>query len=227
MHSFYRLLTLSFCHLSFSVPVFPSFHPSRSSTFCCWWDTAGALERSTSMKSLWTEATHTQTHSLPGSEQEWAESDDRERRPAERQWNKKQKAPLSFRLSSRSHFKFSLLFLLRSSLLFFLASDPLRRIAAVKLLTSSSTSVMTLTLQRNSVCVAVSQRVFDVFIRLSHDLGLNQGFRKEGESLLSCVFLLVPFALNDEPPAGEGRLCIDAFCCQWPSFSPSHVPFNI
>lgn len=43
-------------------------------------------------------------------------SDDRKRRPAETQWNKKQEAPLSFCLSSRSHFKFSLLFLLHSPL---------------------------------------------------------------------------------------------------------------
>uniref|UniRef100_A0A3Q4HZE2 Uncharacterized protein n=1 Tax=Neolamprologus brichardi TaxID=32507 RepID=A0A3Q4HZE2_NEOBR len=41
------------------------------------------------------------------------------------------------------------------------------------------------------VCVWLSAKVFDIFIRLSHDLGLNQGFRKRGSSL-SLVFLHSP-----------------------------------
>ncbi|CAB1426970.1 unnamed protein product [Pleuronectes platessa] len=69
-------------------------------------------------------------------------------------------------------------------------------------------------------------RAFDVFIRLSRDLGLNQGSKEEGEFPVSCVSPLVSFAPVDEPPAGEGRLGIDAFCCQWPSFNPPLGPFN-
>ncbi|MEQ2265308.1 hypothetical protein XENORESO_005141 [Xenotaenia resolanae] len=109
----------------------------------------------------------------------------------------------------------------------FLVSDHLRRIPAVKLLTSSSASVMTLLSAAKlpvyqCACEWLSLRVFDIFIRLSHDLDLNQGYRKD-EGVPSLLYFLCSSPLlpvMDPHPLGEEQPCIDAFCCQWPSFNP-------
>lgn len=52
---------------------------------------------------------------------------------------------------------------------------------------------------------------------------LTGALEKRGSSLFLVFSLRVPFAPGDGPPAGEEQPCIDAFCCQWPSFKrPSH-----
>lgn len=124
---------------------------------------------------------------------------------------------------------------LSASCLSSLVSDPPRRIAAVKLLTSSSTSVMTLHSKAKlslyvCVCASVCGCQSEFLTSSSGSVMtsvLTTGLEKRGSSL-SLVFLhSSPFAPDDEPPAGEGRLCIDAFCCQWPSFNPPLSLFNI
>lgn len=107
-HSIICLVLLSIISLSLWLPF-------CSNAFCCLQDTAGALEGSTSMKSLWMEVStqakmlrHTETFQ-PSRAASRGESDDKnERRTAERSRDKKQKAPLSFRLPNSSHFRCSL-----------------------------------------------------------------------------------------------------------------------
>lgn len=113
-------------------------------------------------------------------------------------------------LDARSHLAFSLLSLsLFAFCLSRLVSDPPRRIAAVKLLTSSSCSVVTLCSARSSACVCracvwLSVTFFDVFIRLSRDLGRNRGLRKEWEFPLSCPLLRGRGRAALMPSAGGG-----------------------
>lgn len=146
-YSDYALILSSACsfyHLSFSVAVSPSasFCPTA---FCCWRDTAGALERSTTMKSLWTEGTHMQTRSHTETFQpsqapsriEEIRTTEKKEASRERDGETKSRRLRFHSTSSAVHISHSLCCL--SSLV----SDPPRRIAAVKLLTSSSTSVVT------------------------------------------------------------------------------------
>lgn len=167
------------------------------------------------MKSLWTQGNththpHTRTHThiptLPGSEQNHT-TEEKEANGETVQQNAEGSSFIPPLHPFTSQIP-SVVSLLSAFCLSSLVSDPPRRIAAVKLLTSSSTSVMTLHSALNSPSVGVRvcgcQSVFDIFIGLSHDLGLNHSFRKEGEFLLSCSPLFVPFAPDDEPPAGGG-----------------------
>lgn len=147
-------------------------------------------KRSTSMKSMWTQGnTETFQPSQAGSRIE--QNQTTENTEARGEDGKTKSRRLLFH--SLCPFTFQILSVvspLSASCLSLLVSAPPRRIAAVKLLTSSSTSVMTLhSAVKLSVyvCARLSVRVFDVFIRISHDLGLNHGFRKEGEFPLSCV----------------------------------------
>lgn len=92
----------------------------------------------------------------------------------------------------------------------FLVSDHPRRITAVKLLTSSSASVMTPHSAAKlpvymCACERLSLRVFDVFIGLSHDLDLNQGYRKdEGGPSFLCFLCSSPLLPVMDPSTTVG-----------------------
>lgn len=115
----------------------------------------------------------------------------------------------------------------------FLIPDHPRRIAAVKLLTSSSASVMTLHFAAKLslylwVCERLSLRVFDGFISLSHDLYLNQGFRKE-EGVPSLLYFLCFYPLLPvmDPPNGGGAAMYWCLLLSLDFFQPVLAPFNI
>lgn len=207
-YSDYALILSSACsfyHLSFSVAVSPSasFCPTA---FCCWRDTAGALERSTTMKSLWMEGTHMQTRSHTETFQpSQALSRIEEIQTTEKKEASRERKPGgSAFIPPLQPFTFHILSVVSppsfpilpdgSQLSNFWRLHPPRSWPRSVRLNSFC----------KCVCVWLSAKVFDVFIRLSHDLGLNQGFRKRGSSLALVFLHSPPLHQVTNPQQGRG-----------------------
>ena len=236
---FYHPLTLSFCHLSFTLAVFLSLLSlfitlvqKRFLLLTRHCRCAGEKHRHEISLDTHTHThthTHTQKHSNPP--RQWVESRQNqttERKEASGEKSETKSRRLRFHYASLSARISNSLCCLSS-----LVSDPPRRIAAVKLLTSPSTSVMTLhsaATLRVGVCVRVCGCQSEFLTSSSGSVMtsvLTRGLEKRGSSL-SLVFLYSsPLLPVTDPQRGEGQLCIDAFCCQWPSFNPPLGPFNI